>query len=92
MEPVIRWTVAGVATVLSRLCGRPWYFNMDKVREAGAGSWTCSAEAAVHDLGITVGASLRDRIDQTVRWYCENGWLPIPLRHRKCSFPIRSSA
>ena len=50
-----------------------------------------AAEAAAHDLGVTVLASLRDRIDQTVRWYCENGWLPIPLRHRKCSFPIRSS-
>ena len=57
--PVIRWTVASVATVISRLCGQPWYFNMDKAREAGAGSWTCSAEAAVHDLGFTVGASLR---------------------------------
>ena len=73
--PVIRWTVASVATVVSRLCGQPWYFNMDKAREAGAGTWTCSAEAAVHDLGFTVGASLRDRIHQTVCWYRENGWL-----------------
>ena len=90
--PAIRWTVASVATAIFRLRGRPWYFNLEKAREAGAGSWTCSAEAAAHDFGITVSASLRDRIDQTVRWYCENGWLPIPLRHRKCSFPIRSSA
>ena len=73
--PVIRWTVAGVASVISRLRGEPWYFNIDKAREAGAGSWTCSAEAAVHDLGFTVAASLGDRIHQTVRWYRENGWL-----------------
>jgi hypothetical protein len=63
--PAIRWTVAGVATVLSVACGQPWYFNIDKAREAGVGSWTCSAEAAAHDLGIMVGAPLRDRIDQT---------------------------
>ena len=73
--PVIRWTVAGTATALSRLHGRPWYFNIDKAREAGAGSWTCSAKAAVHDLGFKVAASLSDRIDQTVRWYRENEWL-----------------
>lgn len=73
--PVIRWTVAGMATVVSRLSGRPWYFNLDKAREAGAGSWTCSPGAAVLDLGFKVAAPLRERIDQTVRWYRENGWL-----------------
>ena len=60
---------------MSLLCGEPGYFNMDKAREAGAGSWTCSPEAAVHDLGFRVAASLRDRMDQTVRWYRENGSL-----------------
>lgn len=90
--PAIRWTVAGIATGISRLCGQPWCFNLDKAREAGAGSWTCSAEAAAHDLGMTVGAPLRDRIDQTVRWYCENGWLPRPLQHRNWSLPIPSNA
>jgi nucleoside-diphosphate-sugar epimerase len=73
--PVIRWTIAAIATFVSGLGGQPWYFNIDKTREAGAGSWTCSAETAVHDLGFTVSASLRDRIDQTVWWYRENGRL-----------------
>ena len=73
--PVIRWGVASVATAISWLRGQPWYFNMDKAIEAGAGSWTCSAKTAAHDFGFTVGASLRDRIDQTVRWCRENEWL-----------------
>ena len=90
--PAIRWAVASLATAISRLFGQPWYFNLDKAREAGAGSWTCSAEAAAHDLGITLGASLRDRIDQTLRWYVENGWLPRLLRHGEFVLPIRSRA
>lgn len=73
--PAVRWAVAGVATAISRLRGQAWYFNMDKAREAGAGSWTCSPEAAARDLGFRVGASLSNRIDQTVWWYRENGWL-----------------
>jgi dihydroflavonol-4-reductase len=73
--PAIRWAVAGVASAISWLWGRPWYFNMDKAREAGAGSWTCVPNAANRDLGFRVGAPLVVRIQQTIRWYRDYGWL-----------------
>ena len=69
------WTVAYLATLLSRLRGRPWYFDLDKAREARAGSWTCSMEATIRDLGYAVAAPLPQRLRQTAQWYLENGWL-----------------
>jgi dihydroflavonol-4-reductase len=75
MSPITVWIVGLVATVLSQLRGRSWYFNLDKAREARAGSWTCSGEAAARDLGFCVAASLDERLRQTAHWYRENGWL-----------------
>ena len=75
LSPVAVWGAAYMATALSRLSGRSWYFNLDKAREACAGSWTCSNEAAVKELGCTVGAPLAERLRQTARWYIENKWL-----------------
>jgi nucleoside-diphosphate-sugar epimerase len=73
--PLAVWTIAGVATALSRLSGKPWYFDLDKAREARAGSWTCSSQAAKQSLKFSVEAGLRERIAQTARWYREHGWV-----------------
>ena len=69
------WTIAYLATLLSRLRGRLWYFDLDKAREARAGSWTCSATSATRDLGFAVAAPLSQRFHQTAQWYLDNGWL-----------------
>ncbi len=73
--PLMVWTIAGLATAFSRLCGKAWYFGLDKAREARAGSWTCSGRAAKRALKFSVGAGLQERIDQTARWYREHGWV-----------------
>jgi nucleoside-diphosphate-sugar epimerase len=69
------WIFGLVATALSQLRGQAWYFNLDKAREARAGTWTCSGAAATRDLGFAVAASLEERMRQTAHWYREHGWL-----------------
>jgi nucleoside-diphosphate-sugar epimerase len=72
---VIVWTTAYLATLFARIHGKTWYFDIDKAREARAGSWTCSPNAAHRELGFAVAAPLTQRISQTALWYRENGWL-----------------
>ena len=73
--PILVWSLAGVATVFSQIRGHAWYFSFDKAREARAGSWTCSNEAATRELGFAVAASLEERLRQTAHWFREQGWL-----------------
>lgn len=73
--PAIVWTVAGIAELASRLRGQTYYFNLDKAREARAGSWTCSPRAAEEDLGFRAACPLAERLRQTAQWYQRNGWL-----------------
>lgn len=66
---------AGAASELvSRLRGQPAIFNLDKMREASAGSWVCSSDR-IQELGFRVGRSLPDRLRQTAAWYASKGWL-----------------
>jgi nucleoside-diphosphate-sugar epimerase len=69
------WALGLCTEALGRLFGRPLPFNLDKAREALAGSWTCSAAAAARDLQFSVAKPLEDRLMQTADWYRENGWL-----------------
>ena len=69
------WAVGGASELVSRLTRRPDYVNLDRARELTAGHWTCSPEKARRDLSFVAGASLPQRIEQTVRWYREQGWL-----------------
>jgi len=54
---------------------RPVLLGLDKAREATAGSWACSPQAAIDELGFTLPVSLQDRLHQTVEWYRRVGWL-----------------
>jgi nucleoside-diphosphate-sugar epimerase len=69
------WMVAGVRTAISRLCRRPWNFDLDKAREATAGSWICSSRVAAEELGFSPAATLAQRLRQTALWYRREGWL-----------------
>ncbi|HVX14977.1 MAG TPA: NAD-dependent epimerase/dehydratase family protein [Pirellulales bacterium] len=67
---------AGAASeVVSRLRGRPAIFNLDKMREASAGSWVCSSERIRNELGFRVARPLADRLRQTADWYARQGLL-----------------
>ncbi len=76
--PTAIWFMRLVALTnegIGRLRTRPPALNLDKAREAAAGSWTCSPERARRELGWSCGADLTTRLTQTVNWYREQGWL-----------------
>ncbi len=69
------WTVAAGMDLVSQITQLPFYMNLDKAREATAGSWICSPRRAIEDLGFTVKAPLIQRLRQTADWYRQEGWL-----------------
>ena len=65
----IAYLVASVCEIHFRLRRRPGIVNIDKVIEATAGSWICSAERARAELGFRIAAPLTDRLEQTADWF-----------------------
>jgi nucleoside-diphosphate-sugar epimerase len=72
---ILIWIVGAASEALSRLKGAPSIINLDKAREASAGSWTCSPKKARDQLGFEPRATLPERLHQTGKWYYEEGWL-----------------
>ncbi len=73
-SPIV-WLIGTCNELIGRLRGKPLALNLDKVREALAGSWVCSTERARRELGFQVAVPLSERIRQTARWYLEHGWI-----------------
>jgi nucleoside-diphosphate-sugar epimerase len=73
--PAVVWAVGAVGDLIGAARGNPVVMNLDKAREATAGSWACSPEKAQAELGFSVPAPLDDRLRQTAEWYREQGWL-----------------
>jgi len=74
LKPAV-WTAATATEAISQIIRRPLYLNLDKVHEVTAGSWVCSPQAAVDELGFSVAAPLEERLRQTADWYRRNKWL-----------------
>jgi nucleoside-diphosphate-sugar epimerase len=74
----IVWGIASFNELVSQVLRRPHILNLDKAREATAGSWACSADKLRRDTGFAPAKPLRDRIEQTARWYITEGWLRKP--------------
>jgi nucleoside-diphosphate-sugar epimerase len=74
LKPVV-WTVATTTEAVSQVIRRPLYLNLDKAHEVTAGSWLCSSQAAIEQLGFSVAAPLEDRLRQTAQWYRRHKWL-----------------
>jgi nucleoside-diphosphate-sugar epimerase len=73
--PVVLWSAAAASEIVARLRRQPSIFNFDKVREARAGSWTCSSATIRSELGFAPCAPLIDRLRQTADWYRQHNWL-----------------
>jgi len=71
----LSWTIGSMLEVAARVRGRPSIVNLDKLREASAGDWTCSNAAAREQLGFQPRVSLAERLRQTAEWYRASGWL-----------------
>jgi nucleoside-diphosphate-sugar epimerase len=73
-EPIM-WLSGLGSEWMSRIRGKPDIFNVDKVREAMAGSWACSSELARRELGWSPAGSLDQRLRETADWYRQHNWL-----------------
>lgn len=76
--PLWRWvgrTVGGVSEAVSRFTGDTSLLSLDKIREATAWNWACSAAKARHQLAFAPGLPLDDRLQETAIWFREQGWL-----------------
>ena len=54
---------------------KPSIVNPDKIREATARSWACSAAKARVQLNFEPVRSLDTRLRETAEWYRAEGWL-----------------
>lgn len=54
---------------------RPRLLTTDKMREALAGSWTCSADKAKQAWGFHCRTGIVEGFRKTVDWYRAHGWL-----------------
>ena len=68
------WCAALATEVVGRLRDRPAFFNLDKYREARAGSWICDPAKAMEQLDFAPVDPL-ERLRQTATWYQAQGWL-----------------
>ncbi len=71
----LAWGIAAFSELAGRVLRRPSLLNLDKIREATAGSWTCSGSKAREQLGVRFRMTLQERLDQTARWYADKDWL-----------------
>jgi nucleoside-diphosphate-sugar epimerase len=71
----VPWIVAGASELWQKLRGVPDELNYDKIREATAESWACSAEAAKRDLAFAPPKSLTERFRETIEWYQREKWV-----------------
>lgn len=67
--------VGGMADVVSQATGTAHMLSLDKVREATAWSWACSAAKARSQLAFAPALPLDARLRQTADWFREYGWL-----------------
>lgn len=67
--------VGGSAEIVSAATGTVQILSRDKVREAIAWSWACSAAKARNQLGFAPALPLDARLRQTADWFREHGWL-----------------
>lgn len=76
--PVPRFFMLGVASInelVGRVTQRPAYLNLGKIKDAFAGSWICSNQKILDELGFCAERSFADRVAQTVASYRDAGLL-----------------
>ncbi|TWT83811.1 GDP-6-deoxy-D-mannose reductase [Planctomycetes bacterium CA13] len=74
--PTTIWLVGACSELYARVSGRAQIMCWDKTREALAGSWACSAQRLHAEVGFRTELPLAERLNQTVRWYVDQGHLP----------------
>ncbi len=71
------WTgkaLAHITNLLSKITGKPYIFNKDKISEIKYRCWLCSNEKLINS-GFTPKHSFEDKISDVIEWYVRKGWL-----------------
>ncbi len=71
----VTWSIAAVMELFAHVSQQPVALDLDKARDATAGSWTCSPRKAAEQLGFRPAAPLEQRVQHTLEWYREAQWL-----------------
>jgi len=75
IPPRIVRAIALINQGISNLRGRPHILSIDKSREAIATGWACDPAKLQRDGAVRFPVDLQTRLNQTVTWYREQGWL-----------------
>ncbi len=70
LTPIALWS-----RVQGRLTHRPALLNDQRVLDMRQRYWLCSGEKAQRELGFVPQHDLATAVEETTRWYLENGWL-----------------
>jgi len=74
------WFVRFVSVFSGLFCkitGKPSLLNPDKIKIIKQRNWSCNISSLESDLGFKAKYKLREGMEETVRWYRENGWLSM---------------
>ena len=72
------WIVGIVCAIAERIAaakGKASTLNRDKYKILRQRNWTCDITPAVNDFGYHPRYDLRQGLEETIRWYRDNGWL-----------------
>jgi nucleoside-diphosphate-sugar epimerase len=64
-----------VSETAARLVGLPPQFDRRTADDLSRFDWTADARHAERALGWRAGTQLREALEETGRWYREQGWL-----------------
>ena len=67
--------VSVFAGLFCKITGKPSLFNPDKIKIMKQRNWSCDISSLESDLGFKAKYKLREGMEETVKWYRENGWL-----------------
>jgi nucleoside-diphosphate-sugar epimerase len=67
--------VAAGAEIGGRLTGRPPLVGFGKVRELRQPCWVCLPDKATREFGFFPQVPMERGIEETIRWYLNQGWL-----------------
>ena len=69
------YAVAAISESIARLQGKAALINIEKARDGVQRNWLCSPKKAMTELGFKTKLSLEEGLENTIKWYKENGWL-----------------
>ena len=74
-SPPIAVYIYGIYGEIKKRLGKNTAFDWNKAWESLNGPWICNGEKAQKQLGFQPACSLQERLNQTTKWYQENGLL-----------------